>query len=193
MRLRVRRRRQEARFGLTLLALAIAGMVFLTVQEPPAIAAQAPATAARPAAPQSGPDEGRIVGAARLIDADTLDIDGTRIRLHGIDAPEADQRCMGRNGARVDAGAQAREALSRLIAGREVACTATDTDRYGRTVATCSVAETDLNATLVREGWAFAYRRYSEAYVADEAQARNASAGLWALSCDKPWDYRRRT
>jgi endonuclease YncB( thermonuclease family) len=192
MRLRVRRRQREARLGLVILALALAGMVFLTVQDPPAIAAQAPATAA-PQAEQQPVDEGRIVGEARLIDADTLDIDGTRIRLHGIDAPEADQRCTGRDGARVDAGAQSRAALSRLIAGREVSCTATDTDRYGRTVATCTVAEIDLNATLVREGWAFAYRRYSEAYVGDEAHARNASAGLWALSCEKPWDYRRRT
>ena len=74
-----------------------------------------------------------ISGQPRVIDGDTLAIDGTRVRLFGIDAPERGQPC--RDGG--DCGAAATAYLVRLIDGRAVQCTQEDVDQYGRVVWVC--------------------------------------------------------
>lgn len=134
---------------------------------------------------------GRIAGPARVIDADTLDIDGTRIRLHGIDAPEGNQVCRNADGWEYACGDHATAEMVRMIEGRDVVCGERDIDRYGRVVAVCQIEGTDINAALVSAGWALAYRRYSEDYVAEEEHARAQGAGLWAGEFDPPWDWRR--
>lgn len=127
-----------------------------------------------------------IVGYADVRDGDGLRIDGETIRLQGADAFELHQTCS--TGA---CGLDARDALRNLTAGREVACEPVDTDRYGRTVAICSVNGEDLAARLVRDGHALAYRRYSLAYVDEEATARASRAGAWAGTFQNPADWRR--
>ena len=131
-----------------------------------------------------------ITGTASVIDGDTLEIHGQRIRLHGVDAPEGQQRCR-LNGKAWRCGTDAARALDSAIGGKTVACYQQDIDRYGRMVAVCTVGGADVNAWLVSEGWAVAYRRYSKAYVGDEARARKAGRGLWAGEFDMPWDWRR--
>ena len=105
---------------------------------------------------------GTFTGPARVIDGDTLDVGGVRIRLHGIDAPESEQICRA-GGKRWSCGREAARALAGRIGGRPVGCQERDRDRYGRVVAACSASGVDLNAWMVAEGWAFAYRRYSNA------------------------------
>ena len=131
-----------------------------------------------------------LTGPARVIDGDTLDVGGVRIRLHGIDAPESKQSCR-TGGQRWSCGREATRALAGRIGGRSVACEERDQDRYGRVVAVCSLSGTDLNGWMVAQGWAFAYRRYSRAYVAEESGARAARRGMWRGYVVPPWDWRR--
>jgi len=93
-----------------------------------------------------------VAGVATVIDGDTIDIHGTRIRLHGIDAPESAQLCQRPDGVRWRCGQQAALALQDHLGRRTVTCVQRDTDRYGRRVAQCSVGGTDLNAWLVANG-----------------------------------------
>jgi endonuclease YncB( thermonuclease family) len=130
-------------------------------------------------------------GLASVVDGDTLVIHGRRIRLQGIDAPEAAQTCtIGER--RYPCGAAAALALADRIGEQTVSCATVEIDEYDRDVAFCSVDGEDLNRWMVREGWALAYVAYSTLYVADEVEARRAGKGMWRGTFDKPWDYRRR-
>ena len=131
-----------------------------------------------------------VSGRARVIDGDTIEVSSARIRLFGIDAPESAQRCLA--GSRCwPCGEQATRALAGRIDGRTVACEERDRDRYGRVVAVCRSGGQDVNAWLVHEGWAMAYRRYSTAYVREEAAAKAARRGVWRGELVPPWDWRR--
>ena len=121
-----------------------------------------------------------IVGQASVIDGDTLDVRGTRIRLHGIDAPESAQLCKDAAGKDYRCGQTAALALSEHIGKRLVTCEPRDTDRYGRVVAVCRVGTEDLNAWMVRQSYAIAYRRYAEDYVNTELTAKALRQGIWA-------------
>lgn len=134
--------------------------------------------------------ESLVVGVASVIDGDTIEIHGQRIRLHGIDAPEGGQRCK-RDGRQYRCGQEAALALADKIGRRTVRCQQTDVDRYGRIVAVCRLGEEDLNAWLVLQGYAVAYRRYSMDYVAAEKIARSQRRGLWAGEFKLPWLWRR--
>lgn len=134
-----------------------------------------------------------IVGLGYAIDGDSLEIDGTEIRLSGIDAPEIDQRCTTPAGTHWRCGLLAWRSLSTLIEGKAVICTPDGLDRFGRTLATCRVRgqpET-LNATLVRLGLARAYTAFSPAYVLQEQDARDQRAGIWIGTHVAPWDWRQ--
>ena len=118
--------------------------------------------------------------APRVVDADTLEMAGQRVRLQGIDAPESAQACRQATGQRYRCGDRATEALRARIGADAVTCTIEGRDRYNRALSTCYTTDgTDLNAWLVRQGYALAYRRYSTKYVAEEDQARAARA--WDL------------
>jgi endonuclease YncB( thermonuclease family) len=124
-----------------------------------------------------------------VIDGDTLSLGDARIRLFGIDAPEADQFCEVEQ-ASVPCGAIAREALVGFVAGATVRCDQQDTDRYGREVSRCYADGYDLSAGLARTGLAVAYRQYSSLYVAEEEQARSFGRGMWKGTFEMPWDWR---
>src|SRR6201982_3149750 len=100
-----------------------------------------------------------FVGQASVIDGDTLEIHGTRIRLWGIDAPESSQLCRGEDSLQYRCGAKAENDLDAFIARRPVSCTPISLDQYGRTVATCSVVGTDLGQWL--NGLALDWPNYS--------------------------------
>jgi endonuclease YncB( thermonuclease family) len=97
-------------------------------------------------------------GQASIIDGDTLEIDGKRIRLWGIDAPENSQLCRDEDSLQYLCGANE---LDSFIARRGVTCSPININRYGRTVASCSVAGVDLSV-LVRRGLAFDWPLYSK-------------------------------
>lgn len=132
-----------------------------------------------------------ITGVASVIDGDTLEIRSTRIRLHGIDAPESGQRCIRPSSQEWRCGQQAALVLSDRIGRRSVSCVPRDIDRYGRTIAICSQDGIDLNSWMVREGWAVAYRQYSRDYVGEETEARRAGRNIWSGTFVMPWDWRR--
>jgi endonuclease YncB( thermonuclease family) len=119
-----------------------------------------------------------VSGRASVIDGDTLEIRGERIRLHGIDAPES--------------GQQAANALDSYIGRRSVECQGKERDRYGRLIAVCYAGEADLNATMVRNGWALAYTKYSKDYLLHEQAAAQELRGIWKTDFDPPWEWRRR-
>ena len=124
----------------------------------------------------------------RVIDADTVDVDGVRYRLHGIDAPEARQTCRAW-GRSWDCGAAATEALMSRAEG--MSCAGGDTDAFGRTIGICSAGGVDLNAWLVANGWALAYRQFSRDYVDEEGEARSNRRGIHRGAFVAPWDWRR--
>lgn len=125
----------------------------------------------------------------RVIDGDTLEIDGQGYRINGIDAPEIGQRCDG-SGSRWQCGKEAANAMLALVANREVVCDALSTDRYDRIIATCKVGETDLGEALVAQGLAWAYRRFSTAYLPQENAARSQLLGIWAAPNQPAWEFR---
>ena len=133
---------------------------------------------------------GEITGTAKVIDGDTIKIHGQRIRLYGIDAPEGGQLCE-RIGSRYRCGHTSALALADQIGRRKVQCERKDIDLYKRIVAVCRSGEEDLNAWMVWQGHAVAYRRYSRDYVTVEEAARLERRGIWASKFILPWRWRR--
>jgi len=133
-----------------------------------------------------------ITGLPRIVDGDTVEIGQTKIRLSGIDAPETDQVCLDAKGERWACGVAARNELTKHSNGRPWKCETTGTDRYGRALGDCFVGAEDVDAWMVRSGWALSFVRYSHAYDGDEAAARKARAGLWSGAFIAPWDWRHR-
>jgi endonuclease YncB( thermonuclease family) len=133
-----------------------------------------------------------LVCVASVIDGDTIEIHGQRIRLYGIDSPESSQLCVRPTGERWRCGQQASFALADRIGRATVRCDTRDMDRYGRILAVCFKDSEDLNRWMVGNGWAVAYRRYSVDYVADEDTARQKRINIWSCDFDMPWDWRAR-
>ncbi len=131
-------------------------------------------------------------GHAVVVDGDTVDIAGRRVRLEGIDAPELGQRCPRSFGwGAWPAGRQARQALIGLIARRPVTCRARGLDQYGRMLGVCFAGGIELNGAMVQRGMAWAFRRYSTSYVAAEQDARSNRIGIWQTRCAPAWEYRQ--
>ncbi len=131
-----------------------------------------------------------VEGRARVVDGDTLELDGRKVRLFGIDAPELDQTCDA-DGQLWACGAEARAALAQIVAQRRLVCEVRDVDRYGRDVAVCSAGGADVAGLMVQQGMAMAYRRYSGRYVAEEAAARAAGLGIWGSTYLAPEAHRQ--
>jgi endonuclease YncB( thermonuclease family) len=129
-------------------------------------------------------------GTPLVLDGDTIDLSGLRVRLFGIDAFERDQLCERSDGSRFACGQLARESLLVAIGSAPVTCTRRDVDTYGRMVAVCRGRDGDLSARVVEDGFALAYRQYSNDYVDEEDKARQARRGAWEGRFEAPWDYR---
>jgi endonuclease YncB( thermonuclease family) len=131
-----------------------------------------------------------LLGQAQVTDGDSLRIGQERIRLYGIDAPELHQRCdvSGRNWA---CGQWAAEKLAQIVARGVLRCEAVEQDRYGRTVARCTVAGRDVSAMMVQAGAAMAFIRYSTDYLAQERAAKAEARGLWSGAMIAPEVFRK--
>lgn len=134
----------------------------------------------------SGDGADRIIGRARVIDGDTVQIGPERIRLAGIDAPELAQTCQ-REGQDWSCGRQARAALIALVAPGGISCEIGGSDRYRRLLGICSLGEADINGVMVSTGMAVSFGSYQN----EEAVARSGKLGLWAGTFDQPRDWRR--
>lgn len=129
------------------------------------------------------------MGSASVVDGDTLELGGERIRLHGIDAPESRQSCQ-RNGETWACGQAAADLLQELVQGHQLQCQQRDRDDYGRIVATCRAGRIDLAEALAGAGLAVALPQFSEAYVVAADRARTNLAGIWAGEFQTPADFR---
>lgn len=138
--------------------------------------------------PASAPAQS-LSGLVRAVDGDTLTMSGTRIRLFGIDAPEAAQTC-NRAGEAWACGSDAGAVLASLVAGKQVTCIQHDRDDYGRVVASCTAGRIDIAAEMVGAGYAVAYLHYSDAYLPNEARARSLGIGIWGSEFDDPAAWR---
>lgn len=138
----------------------------------------------------SAPADTTISGIAHIVDGDTLNLGPVRIRLHGIDAPEAGQRCNDKDGGTWRCGDEATAALARLAGGERIECTALDVDRYGRIIATCRADGEEINSELIRTGLAWAFTQFSADYAELEAEVRESGVGIWRADTETPWDYR---
>jgi endonuclease YncB( thermonuclease family) len=126
-------------------------------------------------------------GIATAVDGDSLRMGGKRIRLEGIDAPELGQTCM-TGGRETNCGRQARDHLRALIAGQRVVCEGWQSDKYGRLLARCTARSIELNAAMVRDGWAVAYGDFDML----QAEAQTERRGLWQGDFETPREWRRK-
>lgn len=131
-----------------------------------------------------------IQGELHVIDGDTIVLGETRIRLEGIDAPETTQACGRRFFGTWRCGEESTRHLVHLIGAQPVRCEDMGLDKYGRTLGRCFVGTTNLNAEMVRSGYAWAFVRYSQAYVVQEAEAKLAHAGIWQGNAIPAWEFR---
>ncbi len=163
-------------------ALALAGVVGLTAFN------QLLGSRLEAAAPMSLVS---LSGRAVAVDGDTLDLDGKRVRLEGIDAPEMGQTCGRRWIGTWNCGRAAQKALNGLVDGRRIECQSKGQDKYGRELGICFVDGRDINAELVRQGMAWAFVKFSQSYIGQEAAARKDKTGIWQGTARSPVDLPR--
>ena len=126
----------------------------------------------------------------RVVDGDTIHLNGEKIRFTGIDTPELKQTCI-KEEVINSCGVTAKEILIEKITDNKVECISEGKDQYKRTLAECFVNDESLSSYLVRSGYAFAYRRYSKKFISDEDYAKDNKIGMWSMEFQYPWDYRR--
>ena len=126
----------------------------------------------------------------KVVDGDTIHLNGEKIRFTGIDTPELKQTCI-KDGVFNQCGLTAKKILIKKIGDSKVKCVSEGKDQYKRTLAECFVDSDSLSSYLVKRGYAFAYRKYSKKFIKDEDYARTKKIGMWAMKFDYPWDYRR--
>ena len=126
----------------------------------------------------------------KIVDGDTIHLNGEKIRFTGIDTPELKQTCL-KEGVINPCGVIAKEILIKKINDNKVECISNGKDQYKRTLAECFVNGESLSSYLVRSGYGFAYRKYSKKFILDEDYAKTNKVGMWSMKFDYPWDYRK--
>jgi len=126
----------------------------------------------------------------KIVDGDTIHLNGEKIRFTGIDTPELKQTCV-KEDVINPCGVTAREILVNKIGNNIVECISEGKDQYKRTLAECFVNNESLSSYLVKSGYAFAYRKYSDKFIKDEDYARINKIGMWSMTFVYPWDYRK--
>ena len=127
----------------------------------------------------------------KVIDGDTIHLKGEKIRFSGIDTPELKQTCS-KNNEVIKCGIKAKELLVKIIGNKKINCVREGKDQYNRTLAECFVNDLSLSSYLVKSGYAFAYRKYSKKFIADEDFAKSKNLGMWSMKFEYPWDWRKK-
>ena len=127
----------------------------------------------------------------KIVDGDTIHLNGEKIRFLGIDTPELKQTCF-KDDVKNLCGVKAKQILINKIGNNTVECISEGRDQYKRILAECFVNNESLSSYLVRSGYAFAYRKYSKKFVEDEDYARLNKFGIWSMDFEYPWDYRKK-
>ena len=125
----------------------------------------------------------------KIVDGDTIVLNGEKIRFSGIDTPELKQTCM-KGEQKVFCGMFAKMLLIKKIGNETPKCISEGKDAYKRTLAECFINGESLSVFLVRSGYAFAYRKYSKKFIKDEDFAKANKLGMWAMTFQYPWDFR---
>ena len=126
----------------------------------------------------------------KIVDGDTIVLNGEKIRFEGIDTPELKQTCL-KDNEEVKCGMRAKMLLVKKIGNNIPMCIGKKKDFYKRTLAECFVNGESLSSFLVRSGYAFAYRKYSTKFIKDEEFAKVNKLGMWAMKFQYPWDFRK--
>ena len=168
--------KQAAIVGAVLIAVVLLGVLY------PTFAAYLDASADK---------SGMLTGVVRITDGDTLRLGNTKIRLHGIDAPESKQNCYSASETLYPCGSKSTAYLRQIIGNNQVYCDGQQKDRYRRLIAVCYAGKINLNAEMVRSGWAIAYTYYSKDYVVQEMMARVQGLGIWQGRFVEPYQWRR--
>ena len=126
----------------------------------------------------------------KVIDGDTIVLNGEKIRFSGIDTPELKQTCL-KGTEEVGCGMFAKMLLVKKIGNNTPICIGKEKDFYKRTLAECFINGESLSKFLVRSGYAFAYRKYSTKFVKDEDFAKTNKLGMWSMTFKYPWDFRK--
>ena len=127
----------------------------------------------------------------KVIDGDTIILNGEKIRFSGIDTPELKQTCM-KGDQKVFCGMFAKKLLVKKIGNETPKCISEGKDAYKRTLAECFIKGESLSAFLVRSGYAFAYRKYSKKFIEDEEFAKENKFGMWSMEFEYPWNFRKK-
>ena len=126
----------------------------------------------------------------KVVDGDTIVLNGEKIRFSGIDTPELKQTCM-KGEQKVFCGMFAKMLLIKKIGNETPKCISEGKDAYKRTLAECFINGESLSGFLVRSGYAFAYRKYSKKFIKDEEFAKENKLGMWSMEFEYPWDFRK--
>ena len=125
----------------------------------------------------------------KVVDGDTIVLNGEKIRFSGIDTPELKQKCI-KNDQKVFCGVLAKKLLLEKIDNKTPECIREGKDIYKRTLAECFIDGESLSVFLVINGYAFAYRKYSDKFIKEEEFAKKNKNGLWSMKFEYPWDFR---
>ena len=128
----------------------------------------------------------------RVVDGDTIVLNGEKIRFTGIDTPELKQTCI-QDDQEIGCGMSAKMLLVKKIGNNTPECISEGKDVYKRTLAECFINGESLSSFLVRSGYAFAYRKYSKKFIKDEDFAKINKLGMWGLKFQYPWDFRKKS
>lgn len=142
----------------------------------------------------------KIEGVPSVTDGDTIKINGNKIRLFGIDAPEVKQSCKKpfisfsfyNLYKKYNCGVISTEKLRDKVSNKKISCLISNKDRYGRFIGECFYNKLNLNSWMVKNGYAVAYLKYSKKFVAQENQAKKNKLGIWQGPFINPWEWRKK-
>ena len=138
-------------------------------------------------------DYPEIFGHPHVVSGSILMLNGVRIKLFGIDAPDPTQTCENRHGNSYICGKAAIIWMRNWLNQKNVSCRIISRIENNRTTGICfsEDGKYDVAAAVVNAGWAVAYTEHTQLYVEYERQAAEARRGLWHGRFYKPWDWRR--